>query len=635
MHDSAALRRPARRPVRIGNSSGFYGDRMEATREMVEGGPIDVLTGDYLAELTMLILWKARQKDPDAGYARSVLAQLEPVLGTCLDRGVKIVNNAGGLNPSGLAQELAALAGRLGLHPKIAYVTGDDLLPRLKELQAAGHPLSNLDTGQPLADVGRPPVTANAYLGGWGIAAALGAGADIVICPRVTDASLVTGPAAWWHGWGRDDFDQLAGAVAAGHVIECGPQATGGNYSYLHEITDRRYPGFPVAEIAADGSSVITKHDGTGGLVSVGTVTAQLLYEIGDPAYLNPDVVAHFDTITLEQLAGHRVRLSGITGTPPPDTLKVCLNFLGGYRNTMTMVITGLDIEEKAAWAADELFGILGGRDQFDDVDVRLLRFDHPDAPGNEQATAHLRVTVKDRDARKVGRRFSNATMELALAGYAGFHTTTPPSAESEFGVYWPALVPAAEVEHTTVLPDGTRVAIPATRAAAGADGGTKLTFWRPPSPPTEPAGGGALGGTGVRAPLGRVCAARSGDKGGNANVGLWARDAAVYAWLRDYLTTERLRSLLPEAKDLEVRRFELPNLHALNFVIAGLLGEGVASSTRPDPQAKGLGEYLRSRLVTVPAILLDGEPTEGEPTEGEPTEGEPTDGGPTDGGPR
>ena len=305
-----------RRPVRIGNSSGFYGDRMEATREMVEGGPIDVLTGDYLAELTMLILWKARQKDPDAGYARSVLAQLEPVLGSCLDRGIKIVNNAGGLNPSGLAREVAALAGRLGLHPKIAYVTGDDLLPRLKELQAAGHPLANVDTGQALADADGEPVTANAYLGGWGIAAALDAGADIIICPRVTDASLVTGPAAWWHGWQRNDYDKLAGAVAAGHVIECGPQATGGNYSYLHEITDRRYPGFPVAEIAADGSCVITKHDGTGGLVSVGTVTAQLLYEIAEPAYVNPDVVAHFDSLSLRQAGPDRVEISGTRGSP-------------------------------------------------------------------------------------------------------------------------------------------------------------------------------------------------------------------------------------------------------------------------------------------------------------------------------
>jgi Acyclic terpene utilisation family protein AtuA len=592
-----------RRPVRIANSSGFYGDRGAASREMVEGGPVDVLTGDYLAELTMLILWKARQKDPSAGYARTVLRQLEPVLGTCLDRGIKIVNNAGGLNPAGLAAELQAVAQRLGLHPKIAYITGDDLLPRLGELQAGGAALAHLDTGQPLAGARGQPVTANAYLGGWGITAALAAGADIVICPRVTDASLVTGPAAWWHGWARDDFDALAGAIVAGHVIECGPQATGGNYSFLDEIRDRRYPGFPVAEVAADGSSVITKHPGTGGLVAPGTVTAQLLYEIAGPAYANPDAIAHFDTVTVQPDGPDRVRLSGTKGSPPPATAKVAMNFVGGYRNTMTLVLTGLDIEEKAAWAQDELFGVLGGRDQFAEVDVRLLRFDTPDAPTNEQATAHLRITVKDPDPRAVGRRFSNATMELALGGYAGFHTTTPPTGESEYGVYWPALVPAEVIEQVVTLPDGSTAAIAVTPAGAAA--GTETAAPAAAGPAEAGADEAGADAEMVTVPLGRLCGARSGDKGGNANVGFWARDPAAYPWLRAYLTTARLRTLLPEAAGLEIRRFELPNLSALNFVIAGLLGDGVAASTRPDPQAKGLGEYLRSRSVLVPARLL------------------------------
>jgi hypothetical protein len=411
----------------------------------------------------------------------------------------------------------------------------------------------------------------------------------------VTDASLVVGPAAWWHGWQRDDHDALAGAVAAGHVIECGPQATGGNYSWLHEITDRRYPGFPIAEVDADGSSVITKHPGTGGLVAPGTVTAQLLYEIAEPAYVNPDVVAHFDTITLAQAGADRVRISGTRGGPPPSTLKVAVNYLGGFRNTMTLVLTGLDIEEKAAWAERELFDILGGRDTFDDVDVRLLRFDHPDAPGNEQATAYLRITVKDADPRTVGRRFSNATMELALGGYAGFHTTTPPTAESAYGVYWPTLVPAEVVDHVVVLPDGTRQSIPHSTPA------------NPPAPPPARRLDPVPDGPTRRVPLGSVCAARSGDKGGNANVGLWTRDATAYAWLRDHLTVSRFRELLPEAADLTVHRYELPNLHALNFVVVGLLGDGVASATRPDPQAKGLGEYLRSRHVDLPTRLLDG----------------------------
>ncbi len=427
------------------------------------------------------------------------------------------------------------------------------------------------------------------------------------MCPRVTDASLVTGPAAWWHDWARDDYDALAGALVAGHVIECGPQATGGNYSWLDEITDRRYPGFPVAEVAADGSAVITKHPGTGGLVSPGTVTAQLLYEIAEPAYRNPDVIAHFETVHLAQAGPDRVAITGTRGSPPPPDLKVAINYLGGYRNTMTLVLTGLDIEEKAAWAEQELFGILGGKDSFAEVDVRLLRFDRPDAPSHEQATAHLRITVKDPDPRKAGRRFSNATMELALGGYAGFHTTTPPTPESAYGVYWPALIPATEVEHTVVLPDGTRHVIspsPARTGGALARGGD------PPEPPdrrsaptpAQPAG--AAQTSTVRAPLGLVAAARSGDKGGNANVGVWTRDPAAFGWLREYLTVDRIRQLIPEAAGLPVHRYELANLNALNFVLVGLLGDGVAASARPDPQAKGLGEYLRSRLVDIPAEL-------------------------------
>lgn len=571
-----------RRPVRIGNCSGFYGDRIAAAREMVEGGPIDVLCGDYLAELTMLILAKGQAKDPAAGYARTFLTQAEQVLGPCVDRGIKIVTNAGGLNPAGLAAQLRALADRLGLAVAVAHVEGDDLR-------------GNLSSVTPRVG-GAEPVSANAYLGAWGIAEALGAGADVVVTGRVTDASLAVGPAAWWHGWGVTDWDRLAGAVVAGHVIECGPQATGGNYPFLDEIVDRRYPGFPIAEVATDGSAVITKHPDTGGLVSVGTVTAQLLYEIAGPAYLGPDVVAHFDTITLAQEAEHRVRISGVRGSAPPGTLKVALNEDAGFRNTMTMVLTGLDIEAKAAWAEQELFEVLGGRDRFADVDVRLLRFDIPDAPANERAVAHLRITVKDRDRRAVGRAFSDAIMELALASYGGFHTTTPPTPESAYGVYRPAAVPRSAVEHVVVLPDGQRRRIPDPPTAA--EPAPRAATAPPTSAPPGPT---------RRAPLGTVLGARSGDKGGDANVGLWARDDAGYAWAREHLTVDRLRALLgPEAGELEIERFELPNLRALNVVVHGLLGDGVASSTRPDPQAKGLGEYLRSRVVEIPESLLD-----------------------------
>lgn len=585
------------RPVRIANCSGFYGDRLRAAQDMVEGGPIDVLTGDYLAELTMLILWKARNKDPEAGYARTFLAQMEQVLGTCMDRGIKIVSNAGGLNPRALAARLSALSEELGLGAKVAHVEGDDVAPQLPALMEAGHELRHLDDGRPFATAGVQAVTANAYLGGWGIADALGAGADVVVCPRITDASLVVGPAAWWHGWARTDYDALAGAVAAGHVIECGPQATGGNYAWLHEITDRRYPGFPIAEVEADGSSTITKHEDTGGLVSPGTVTAQLLYEIAAPDYANPDVVAHFDTTRLEQVGPDRVRMSGTTGGPPPETLKVAVNYVGGYRNSVTIVVTGLDIEEKARWAEDLLFAELGGREQFDAVDVRLARLDHEDAERAVLAAAQLTITVKDRNRTKVGRRFSDAATATFLGGFAGFHTATPPSAEHEFGVYWPTLVPADVVEHRVCLPDGSTRVVPHSDPAHGVPSAQPR--------PTESATSADPSEDVQAVPLGLVCAARSGDKGGNANVGVWTRTNEAHTWMRGFLTAEKFLELVPEAAGLEVRRFELPNLRALNFVVVGLLGEGVASSTRPDPQAKALGEYLRSRVVDIPTRLL------------------------------
>jgi hypothetical protein len=630
---AAATGSAAKRPVRIANASGFYGDRVAAMREVIEGdgvngsgagtNTVDVVTGDYLAELTMLILWKARRKDPSLGYARTFLIQLEQVLPAVLDRGIKIVTNAGGLNPSGLAERIGELAERLGLAPKVAWIDGDDLSGRIGEFFDAGHDFTHLDTGRPLRGSGVEPVTANAYLGGWGITGALEAGADIVVTGRVTDASLVTGSAAWWHGWDRTDYDALAGAVAAGHVIECGPQATGGNYGppsgkrlpekgpsqtrakIRTEIRTAGRPGYPIAEVAADGSSVITKHPGTGGVVSPGTVTSQLLYEIGAPAYANPDVIAHFDTIELTEEDPDRVRISRVRGSAPNGQLKVAVNYVGGYRNTMTLVLTGLDIESKAAAAEAQLFDALGGKERFDEVDVRLLRFDRPDAPTNAQSTAHLQITVKDHDRALAGRAFSGAAVELYLGGYAGFHTTTPPTDATEFGVYWPALVPAEAVTQRLHLPGGTtRVinhTVPGHESAVHMPMATSTALSSGAGAGGGGDGGGGAGANTVRAPLGLVAGARSGDKGGNANVGLWTRTDEEYAWLRAYLTVERFREVLPEAADLPVHRYELPNLRAVNFVVAGLLGDGVASATRPDPQAKGLGEYVRSRHVDLP----------------------------------
>ncbi|GAA0846272.1 DUF1446 domain-containing protein [Streptosporangium amethystogenes subsp. fukuiense] len=577
--------------MRIANCSGFYGDRLSAAREMVEGGPIDVLTGDWLAELTMLILAGNRLRGRP-GYAPTFLKQLEEVLGTCLERGIRIVSNAGGLDPAGCAGAVTELAARLGLPARVAHVTGDDL---------TGHDLGgapNADTGEPLP---APALTANAYLGGRPIAAALSAGADVVVTGRVTDAALVTGPGIWRYGWGPGDLDALAGSVVAGHVIECGCQATGGNYAFFDEVPDLAHCGFPLVELEADGSSVVTKHPGTGGLVSVGTVTAQLLYEIASPRYLGPDVVARFDTIRLEQQGPDRVRVSGVRGEAPPSTLKVAVNYLAGYRNTMTLVLTGLDVEAKARLAQEAIWARVP-RESFDEVHVELTPL---------AGTALLRVTVMDADRRRAGRAFSSAVVETGLASYPGFYGLTPPGDASPYGVYWPTLVPAKAVRARVWL-DGHE--LPTAPDASG-DGGRERSGQAPPPPVTRPgapeeaAPGGPWGADGdggtVRAALGSIVGARSGDKGGNANLGVWVRTPEQFGWLEDHLTVERLAELLPCTAELNVERFELPNLLALNFVVHGLLGRGVAASPRLDAQAKALGEELRAVLTDIPRRLL------------------------------
>jgi hypothetical protein len=581
--------------LRIANCSGFYGDRLSAAREMVEDGPIDVLTGDYLAELTLMILLKDRLRDPNLGYARTFLRQLEEVAAACKQRGIRIVVNAGGLNPAGCAAAARALYARLGVNAVVAHIEGDDLLPKLDDLQRRGVPLTHLDRGIPLSQLGAPVLSANAYLGGWGIAAALDRGADLVVCPRVTDAALTLGPAAWKFGWKRDDWDRLAAGVVAGHVIECGAQCTGGNYSFFHEVPGLAHPGFPIAEMHPDGSFVVTKHPGTGGVVSVGTVTAQLLYEIGDTHYPNPDVTARFDTIRLAQDGPDRVRVSGVKGEPPPPTTKVCLNYFGGYKNRMTFVLTGLDIEEKARVAEETLWTLVGGREQFAETNVSLERADHPDPTTNEDAFAYLTIAVKDKDPNKVGRAFSGTVVEMALASYPGFFMTTLPEGESQVGVYWPALVPSEAVEQRVVVGE-ERIPIPPTALPP-----------RFTSPPGAVAPAGAVPGGPTRdVPLGTLCGARSGDKGGNANVGLWVRTPEAYRWLAAFLTVERLHALMPETRGLVVERWELPNLLAVNVVVKGLLGDGVAASLRRDPQAKSLGEYLRAKVVPIPVALLD-----------------------------
>ena len=583
--------------IRIANCSGYYGDRLGAARDMVDGGPIDVLTGDYLAELTMSILYNQRQaRGEDMGYVGTFLKQVQDVVADCVARDIKIVTNAGGLNPKSMAKEVEKILDELGVEAKVAYIDGDNLLPDLETLQTDGESFTNLDTGQILAESGQESLTANVYFGGWGIKEALDRGADIVICPRVTDAAVVIGPAAWKFNWSRTDYDALAGALAAGHIIECGAQCSGGNYAFFEEVPSFINVGYPIAEIERDGTFTITKHPGTGGLISVGTITAQLLYEISTPAYMNPDVIAHFDTMKIEQVGEDRVRVSGTRGSTPPPTHKVCFNTVGPHKHMAEVLLTGLDIERKAEIYTEQIFHNLGGQEQFDEVDIQLIRMDHENPDSNEVAHAALRITVTTEDAKKVGRLFDAKIIELGLAtvpgnagrGSAGFNG-------GRSIIHWPATISSQKVAEQVHV-DGEQIEVLPTQRLD-----LDEIYYQAPPVEIAPV---PTGGT-TTIPLGRLFGTRSGDKGGNANCGVWAKTEEAYAFLHEYLTVEEFKRLCPDFAQYDVERYDMPNMLSMNFYVKGILGTGAVSNNRMDKQAKSMGEYLRAKHIEVPESLL------------------------------
>ena len=581
--------------IKIANCSGYYGDRLSAAKEMVEGGPIDVLTGDYLAELTMTILFNQKLKrGDDKGYVGTFLKQLKDVAKTCKEEEIKIVTNAGGLNPKSMANEIQNILSELGLEMQVAYIDGDDLMPRMSDLQNSGEEFINIDKEISLKDSGYTTLTANAYLGAWGIKEALDKGAEIVVCPRVTDAAVVIGPAAWKFNWKRDDFDQLAGALAAGHIIECGCQATGGNYAFFEEVPSFENVGFPIAEIQPDGSFYITKHPGTGGLVSTGTVTAQLLYEISSPAYINPDVVAHFDTLKIEDVDKDRVFVSGCRGSSPPNKHKACINLAGGYRNGMDLILTGLDIEKKAQAFTDTLFNLVGGREQFDEVRTDLHRTDKENPNSNEEAMATLSLSVKSKDPDLVGRLFSAKIVELSLANYPGFFAQGGVKASGPVIVYWPALVESKHIKEVVHLNDEVFEITPTSELGLDDIYYQKEPVDILPCPEDEL----------EKIAFGRIFGTRSGDKGGCANLGVWAKTDMAFSFLSSYLSVEKLKELLPDLSEFKIERYDLPNIKSLNFYIHGILEDGISSNNRKDGQAKSLGEYLRAKHIEVPKIL-------------------------------
>ena len=584
--------------IKIANCSGFYGDKLSAAKELVDGGPIDVLTGDYLAELTMTILYSQKlQRGEDKGYVGTFLKQIKEIAKTCNEKNIKIVTNAGGLNPKSMASEIEKILIDQSIEMKVAYIDGDDLLPKMDSLMDEGEKFMNIDKNISLKDSGYSPLTSNIYLGAWGIKEALDHDADIVVCPRVTDAAVVIGPAAWKFNWKRNDYDALAGALAAGHIIECGCQATGGNYSFFKEVPSFDNVGYPIAEIFEDGSFNITKHPNTGGLVSKGTVTAQLLYEISSPAYINPDVISHFDTLKIEEIAKDKVHISGCRGSSPPKDHKVCINLAGGFRNGMEIILTGIDIEDKAKVFTDALFNSVGGQDQFEEVSIQLHRTDKENPITNEEAMASLVISVKSSNPDLVGRLFSAKIIELALANIPGFFAQSGPKSSGPVIVYWPALIDSKHVKEKVHI-DGKEIEVLPTSQLDFEE----IYYQREPFKIEE------INVTDqLEIFFGDLFGTRSGDKGGCANLGVWAKNKNTYSFLYNFLTVERIKELMPDLNKYKVERFELPNIYSLNFYIHDILQDGVSSNNRKDSQAKSLGEYLRAKKILAPKEIVEG----------------------------
>ena len=594
--------------LRVANASGYWGDDPGALARQVRGGAIDYVTLDFLAEITMVILQRQRARDPRLGFAYDFVTMLVPVLPDVVTRGIRVVANAGGVHVEACRDRIAEACRAQGLAPAIGMVAGDDLMPRLDELLAAGVPLANLDDGRPLGPLRERVVAANAYLGAWPIAEALAAGADIVVTGRTTDAALTLGPLVHELGWAWDDWDRLAAGTIAGHVLECGAQATGGNLTDWRKVAPFDV-GYPIAEVESSGRFVVTKHPGTGGRVSRATVTEQLLYEIGDPArYLTPDVTTDFRALDVRDAGSDRVSVRGARGTPPPDSLKVTVVYRDGWRAVGFALLSGPDVRGKAERLAEMIWHRVGVEfaDRRADLvgDRSCWGAAAPDVEPNEGV---LRVAVRDPDRKKV-ESFAHTMLGLALQAPPGLGVFGGRPEVQEAYAYWPALVPRGLVAPRIEVVRGEArtvrdvksapPAVEAARAREPAPGVVDL-----PAPEGRP----------VRVPLRRIAYARSGDKGDHANIGVAARSPEAFAHLRRALDAERVRRRFGDLVRGPVECYELPGLRALNFVLRHALGGGGTLSLRADHQGKTLAQGLLGLELDVPETVVAATPPDGE----------------------
>ncbi|MHC4818884.1 MAG: acyclic terpene utilization AtuA family protein [Planctomycetota bacterium] len=585
-----------RNRIVIANCGGFWGDDPTAARRQVEGGPIDYLVMDYLAEVTMAVLQKQRRRRPEGGFASDFLVQLRDVLPACVEKDIRIISNAGGLNLLQCRKEVDKLAAELGLGDRVTVgvVLGDDIFGTLDDL---GEPLAHMDTGRPLSDIRDEILSANVYLGAAPVARALEMGANVVITGRVADAAVTLAPMMFEFGWSADDWDRLAAGTVAGHIIECGTQCTGGNFTDWRDVPSFENMGYPLVEARADGTFTVTKHEGTGGLVNVHTVSEQLLYEIGAPNYIAPDCVAHFDSIRLGQEGPDRVRVSGVRGGPAPPELKVSINFSQGYRAFGRLMVAGPDALAKARKVAEVFWQSAGGKEYYADADTKYIGWNAAHPPvGDEPGEVLLQVAVRDDRASKIRKHFAPQLVPKVLSTVPGITYLADQGRPRASGVigHWPALIARDKVEMRVVVGDQEEVTVP-----HGPTGEAPPFVAADGPPPPEWTGC-------IRtAPLSRFCLARSGDKGDICNIGVIARSPAIYAWMREHLTPEFVRRRFEGICRGEVERFELPNLLALNFLLHESLGGGGMLSLLLDTHGKTYAHYLLSAALEMDEALL------------------------------
>ncbi len=602
----------AGKQVRIGGASGFWGDSALGARQLVDVPGMQYITFDYLAELTMSIMAGARAKKPELGYATDfVEVAVRGSLKACVERGIRLVSNAGGINPQACGAAVRKVAAELGVPVKVAVVDGDDVMPLLPAMRERG--VTDFYTGEPMPErIG----SANAYLGAIPIARALASGADVVVTGRVVDSAVVLAVLMHEFGWSADDYDRLSAGSLAGHIIECGCQATGGLHTDWDTVPDWDNMGYPVIDCSADGSFVVSKPEGTGGLVTVATVAEQMLYEIGDPAaYVLPDVVCDFTTVKMEQVGTNRVKVSGARGLAPTDSYKVSATFMDGFACAGTLSIVGFDAVAKARRSGEAVIArtrrmlAAAGLPDYSAVNIEVIGAEQPFG-------AHAR-TYGQREAvvRMAVRHPQKAALELFAREIAPAGTSWSPGTTGGMSPGRPAVsprirlfsftIPKAMVTNRVAVDDGApaEVAVP-----AGVPLEQSLAA-RARSAPPLPAPYGAAppptGGDEVEVPLVRIAWGRSGDKGDTSNIGLIARSPALLPYLLREVTEDSVRDYLSHYVRGTVTRHPVPGVNAVNFVMTHALGGGGMASLRYDPLGKGMAQILLSMTVRVPSALL------------------------------